>query len=91
MIPSTHRQKGRFSLKISLKETLVPSFMRVQRGCNTARQVTLLRGHVASSGYGDLTPQDFLAVLDMSDDETMESSLRPVTSLTGSASIQRAA
>lgn len=72
-------------------ETLALSFMRVQRGFNTARKVTSLLEHVESNGQEDLTPEDCLGVLDLPDDDTVASNMISVTALSRSAHMQRAA
>ncbi|GAB7334748.1 hypothetical protein MBLNU13_g06679t1 [Cladosporium sp. NU13] len=65
--------------------------MRVQRGFNTAQQITSLFERVASSGYEDLTPEDRLAVLDLPDVDAVAFNISSITALSRSALIQRAA
>jgi hypothetical protein len=70
-------------------ETIIPSFMRVQRGLTTTEKVTALIEHVASNGHEDLTPEDRLAVLDLPDADAVATNISSVTTLSRPALIQR--
>jgi hypothetical protein len=71
-------------------ETIIPLFMRVQRGFTIAQKVISLIEHVASGGHEDLTPEDRLAVLDLPDVEDVASNISSVTTLSRPALINRA-
>lgn len=66
-------------------ETIIPSFMRVQRGQVTASKVTSLYEHIASNGNTNLTHADRLAVVDLPDPDDVASNIGSVTALSKSA------
>lgn len=72
-------------------ETIICSFMRVQRRLTTTQEVTSLIADLASSGHVDLTPEDRLAVVDLPDADAVASNISSVMALTRSALIERAA
>lgn len=72
-------------------DTLVPSFMRIQRGFATAQQVRSCIGTIEDQGRKtSLTHTDRLAVLDLPDDDDVASNISSRTALSRSALVARA-
>lgn len=71
-------------------ETIIPSFIRVQRGLATTQKVASLIEHLASRGHEDITPEERLAVLDLPDADDVASNISSVTALSRPALINRA-
>ncbi|KAM0705269.1 hypothetical protein Q7P35_008059 [Cladosporium inversicolor] len=71
-------------------ETIIPSFLRVQRGLTTAHKVASLIERVSISGHADFTPSDRLALIDLPNTEDVASNISSVTALSRQAVVNRA-